>query len=302
MGFDAASDISGRWGNNTGVFPSDDPSNPPALDTLVKASGNSSLRFTIPPNIGSNMGSYFANFSPDLSVQFGANSEFYVQWRQRFSLSFLANAYQGGGGWKQGIVGTGDKPGCSPSTYASGSCYSSCTALEVVVQNSYQRGFPEMYNSCTGSASHGPYNAFEQPYGSSDFKLQNAMPSPFCLYSQGYTSPPSYFPPAGNCFAYFPDEWMTFQVHIKLGAWVNGEFVGSYVQLWVAREGQPSKLVINWGPYNLTADPSSAIGQQYGKIWLLPYNTNKSATVTYPIAYTWYDELIISRNRIADPK
>ncbi len=95
---------------------------------------------------------------------------------------------------------------------------------------------------------------------------------------------------------------MTFQVHIKLGAWVNGEFVGSYVQLWVAREGQPSKLVIDWGPYNLTADPSSAIGQQYGKIWLLPYNTNKSATVTYPIAYTWYDELIISRNRIADPK
>jgi hypothetical protein len=159
-----------------------------------------------------------------------------------------------------------------------------------------------MYNSCTGSASHGPYNAFEEPFGSSDFKLQNAMPSPFCLYSQGNTSPPSYFPPAGNCLAYFPDEWMTFQEHVVLGPWVNGEFQNSHIDLWVAREGQPSVQVFNWGPYNLTADPNSATGQLYGKIWLLPYHTGKDPTVTYPIAYTWYDELIISRNKIADPK
>ncbi len=49
----------------------------------------------------------------------------------------------------------------------------------------YLKNFPVMYNSCTGSASHGPYDAFYEHYGARDFKLQNAMPSPFCLYSQG---------------------------------------------------------------------------------------------------------------------
>jgi hypothetical protein len=41
--------------------------------------------------------------------------------------------------------------------------------------------------------------------------------------------------------------------------------------------------------------------QRFGKIWLLPYHTGKDASVSNPIAYTWYDELVISRNKIADP-
>jgi len=58
--------------------------------------------------------------------------------------------------------------------------------------------------------------------------------------------------------------------------------------------------VIKWGPYNLTAGSPGA-AQKYGKVWLLPYNTSKSSSVTNPISHTWYDELIISRNKIADP-
>ena len=42
--------------------------------------------------------------------------------------------------------------------------------------------------------------------------------------------------------------------------------------------------------------------QRYGKIWLLPYNTGKDPAQVHPTAYTWYDELIISRNKIADPQ
>jgi hypothetical protein len=154
-----------------------------------------------------------------------------------------------------------------------------------------------MYNSCTGSASHGAYHPFNQSYGSFDFKLQNARPSPYCLYSQRQTS---FFPPTGNCFGYFANEWMTFQVRIKTGSRVGNEFTNSYVQLWIARENQPSQLVLDWGPYNLSAGPASE-NQQFGKVWLLPYNTGKSASQSYPTAYTWYDELIISRNKIADP-
>ena len=83
-------------------------------------------------------------------MQFGENSEFYIQWRQRFSPEFLATKFAGGGGWKQVIIGTGDQPGTLST---------SCSALETVVQNLLHRGFPQMYNSCTGSTSHGPYDS-----------------------------------------------------------------------------------------------------------------------------------------------
>jgi len=127
------------------------------------------------------------------------------------------------------------------------------------------------------------------------------MPSPYCLYSQGLTTPTTFFPPAGNCFGYFANEWMTFQVHIMTGPLVNGEFQNSHIDMWMAREGQPSQQVLNFGPYNLTADPT--LNERFGKVWLLPYQTKKDPNAgPYPIAYTWYDELIISRNKIADPK
>jgi hypothetical protein len=298
VGFDSASDFNigsggtgGAYGLNSGIVPPSGTSDytRATRDTTVMASGSSSLRFTIPANSSSDSsGSYFTNFSSDLSTQFGENSDFFIQWRQRFSPEFVATKFAGGGGWNQLIIGTGDVPGTLSS---------SCTALEVVVQNTYTRGLPQMYNSCTGSTSHGPYNPFEEVYGAYDFKLQNGMPSPYCLYSQSSTS---YFAQVGNCFGYVANEWLTFQVEIRTGPRVNDEFTNSYVNLWVARDGKPSQQVIAWGPYNLTAGPA-AENQRFGKLFLLPYNTGKDASVTNPTAYTWYDELIISRNRIADP-
>jgi hypothetical protein len=273
------------------------------LDTSVKASGASSLKFTIPSNSGSDTsGAFFINFSNDLLTQFGENSDFYVQWRQRFSPAFLNTFYAGvnslsANGWKQIIIGTGDKPGCTASSSASGLCYSSCTTLETVVQNTDQSGFAQMYNSCTGSRSHGPYDGFYERFGALDFKLQNARPSPYCLYSQNGVNR---FPPNGNCFGYFPDEWMTFQVKIKTGPRVADEWTNSFVSLWIARANQPSELAINWGPYNLSAG-SVAENQKYGKVWLLPYHTNKDPSQVHPTGFTWYDELIISTTPIADP-
>jgi hypothetical protein len=295
VGFDQPSDISNtQWGANTGIDTGG--ASIPVLDSSMKASGNSSIKFTIPSNSGANTsGSYWANFSTDLSTQFGENSDFYVQWRQRFSPEFLTTIYQGGGGWKQAIIGTGDKSGCTTSNTTN--CYASCTALEVVTQNISHRGFAQMYNSCTGSASHGSYDGFTEPFGTYDFKLQNARPSPYCLYSQ---SGANRFPPNGNCFGYVPNEWMTFQVRIKTGPRVGNEFTNSYVELWIAREGNASEQAFNWGPYNLSAG-SSGDNERFGKVWLLPYNTGKSSSYSHPTAYTWYDELIISRTRIPDP-
>lgn len=298
VGFDSPADFNtgsggtnGAWGQNSGILPPWGTTDytRATRDTAVKASGDGSLRFTIPANSPADTsGSFFTNFSSDLSTQFGAGDEFYVQWRQRFSSEFITTRYAGGGGFKQIDLSTGDQPGRA---------FGTCEAIEVVMNNYYQQGFPVMYDSCTGSASHGPYDPFFEPFGTYDFKLQNARPSPFSLYSQKNTS---YFPPVGNTFGYFADEWMTFQVCLTIGPRVGDEFVGSRVRMWMSREGQPSEPVIDFGPYNLTAgDPAE--DQRFGKIWLLPYNTGKSAAQTYPTAYTWYDELIISRNRIADP-
>lgn len=290
VGFDSLADISG--GGNFGVAPNQSGVKP-AIDTAVKASGSGSLMFTIPSNSGADSsGIYWTNFSPDLLTQFGENSEFYVQWRQRFSPEFITTPYQDSGGWKQIIVGSGDQPG---------KIYSSCSDLETVVQNSLLRGFPQMYNSCSGSASHGPFAPFEQPFvsaaSSSDFKLQNARGAPFCLYSASKVG--TQFPPTGNCFGYFPNEWMTFQVGIKTGPRVGNEWKGSVVSLWIAREGRPSELAFEY-PIALSAgDP--ALDQRFGKVWLLPYQTRKNSSQVHPAAFTWYDELIVSRTRIADP-
>jgi hypothetical protein len=299
VGFDQASDIQGTFGDVSGSLAGDSA---PELDPAAKASGASSIKFTIGSNSGSDSsGSYFTNFSDDLSVQFDGNADFFVQWRQRFSPEFIDTQYEGGGGWKLAIIGVGDRVGCSASSAISidggGNCATSCTELETVVQNTGQRGFAQMYNSCSGSASHGAYDPFEEAFNSYDFKLQNARPDPYCLYSQNGDG---YFPPAGNCFGFFPDEWMTFQVEVKTGPREGDEFKDSQVRLWIAREGQPSELVIDWGPYNLTAgDPAKNL--LYGKVWLLPYHTDKSSAQAHPTGYTWYDELIVSTSRIDDP-
>jgi hypothetical protein len=299
VGFDDPADLEGTFGDNHGILVG---AATPELDPTTKASGASALRFTVPSNSGADTsGSYFTNFSEDLETQFDGDSTFFVQWRQRFTAEQITTFYGGGGGWKQAILGVGDQPGCSASNAINisngGSCASSCTELETVVQNTGQRGFSQMYNSCSGSASHGPYDAFEEPFDAFDFKLQNARPDPYCLYSQSETG---YLPPQGNCFGYSADEWMTFQVEVSTGPREGDEFVDSQVRLWIATQGQPSELVLDWGPYNLTAgDPAQNL--RFGKVWLLPYNTGKSEAQDHPVAYTWYDELIVSTERIADP-
>jgi hypothetical protein len=83
----------------------------------------------------------------------------------------------------------------------------------------------------------------------------------------------------------------------------------------VAREGQPSKLVVDQSPgaatilgikipgtgsgYDLASNNPTA---KYGKLILTPYHTGKDPTQRHPTGYVWYDELIISTSRIPDPQ
>ena len=256
------------------------------VDTTTKASGGGSLRFTIPTHSGANSsGDFWLEFADDLSVQFGEGQEFYVQWRQRFSPEMLTTAYAGGNGWKQIVIGEGSRP--DHKAYA-------CTELQLVVENTYLVGAPRMYHSCgRKDGQFDTLQVYDPKVGA--YVIQNAVGCPH----HKVTSPP--------CFMYKPNQWMTFQIHVKVGTWYKNDkkyHHDSTVQLWMAEEGKPSKLVIDFSPergtgYDLVnLDPQA----KYGKVWLMTYNTNKDANQDHPEAHTWYDELIISRTRIPDPK
>jgi hypothetical protein len=256
------------------------------FDPTTKASGTGSLKFTIPTRSPANSsGDFWLDFADDLSVQFGAGEEFYVQWRQRFSPELLETTYKGGNGWKQMVIGEGDRPG--HKAYA-------CTDIQIVVENTYQVGAPRMYHSCgKKDGQYEPFQVFSQQQQA--WLIQNAVG---CT-NYKVTSPP--------CFKYVANRWMTFQVHVKIGTWYQNDKKyrhDSTIQLWVADEGKPSKLVIDMNSgrgtgYDLVNVEPAA---KYGKIWLMLYNTNKDETQDHPTAYTWYDELILSKTRIPDPK
>lgn len=278
VSFDSASDVDRHIFPN-GAF----RSSVGGWDTKVKASGAGSMRFVIKSQSpAGGAGSWRINFP---KPYFGANSEFYVQWRQRFSRELLETGFKGSAGFKQIIIGPGD-PGFRELP--------SCSEPEIVVQNTYQRGFPQMYHSC------GTFRPFEQKLPDGDLLLQNAAPEPHCLYRE--REDPQ------RCFRYVPDEWMTFQIHVKLGPRGVGTsslegpdirgFVDSTVRMWAAREGQPSVLIHNWEGLVLRETE----GLNYGKVWLLPYQTDKDPSQVHPDAYTWYDELIVSKSRIDDPR
>jgi hypothetical protein len=275
----------------------------PQLDTQVKSSGKGSLRFDIPEKgFDNSSGAFYTNFSPDLSVRFGEGQEFFVQWRQRFSASFLVNKYAAKGGGvtsaKLAIVTAGD---------TAQKKYGSCEAIGVVTA-SWSNKVPISYDSCTGSASHKAYKGMYQPAPKPAFWLiQNGMPKPSCPYG----GPGSWndrtlrgVPP--TCFPYYADEWMTFEQRLKLGHRVGDEWVDSVYQLWVAREGQQPVLVIDWRPgipgyWQLTAG-KAAEDQRFGKVWLTPFMTKRDANaVAAAPATIWYDELLISTQPIAFP-
>lgn len=233
----------------------------PELDCAVAVNG-CSLRFDVPTRSGDGAsGSWFVNFSDDFSVRFGEGEEFYVQWRQRFTPAFLETRYRGGGGWKQAIIGEGDRPGYAPD----GKVVWSCTQLELVVQDSYQRGFAQMYHSC--GAKDGQYQPLQQ-YQAVDYR---------------------------------PDEWMTFQVRVNIGTWYRNDRAyhrDSEIELWVAREGERSSRAVVAHGYDLA---NTRPGAKYGKLWLLPYHTGKDPGQDHPPGRIWYDEVVISRAPIPDP-
>jgi hypothetical protein len=92
-------------------------------------------------------------------------------------------------------------------------------------------------------------------------------------------------------------------------------YKNSVVEFWVARERQPAVLthrqtglVLRRDNYvneatGAGANPvNSAYHAKFGKLWLTNQNTNRSTAEIHPTASMWYDEVIVSRQRIPDPQ
>jgi hypothetical protein len=259
----------------------------PVIDNTVFSNGTGSLKFIIPSGGAQGASGYFyADFTTNIAtpILFGANSNFYVQFRQRFDPVFISTNF-GGDGWKQAIVGTGDVTGSRAFT---------CTDLEVVIENIFYRELPSAYNSCKSGGSPSHALTFADMWTSDSAGthwteagpfIQPGRPSPFCK-----NTPNNQFFTTYNCIGYFPNEWMTFQEHIVLGNLVNGEWQGHFT-LKVARQGQDGVVAIDL-PWNFTSTGTD----KFGKVFLLPFDTNKTGG---PATSTWYDDLIISTQPIA---
>jgi len=166
-------------------------------------------------------------------------------------------------------------------------------------QNAIDKG-PTKINLFERYAMIGAFRIFKPPYGQS---------KPY-----RYINRP--VPPEYPAVCFHPDEWMTFQVGVTLGplgsspSSIEGSdnvegWTNSRVEVWAAREGQSSVKIIDKGGITLRREAGADLNDSegYGKIWFTTFHTGLIADpAERDDAETWYDELIISKSRIPDPK
>lgn len=222
------------------------------------------------------------------------------------------SASQAQGGAKIFDVGTGYNTDLTSNyfNYYSGNDAPSSSRTKLVVQNFGQSHCPHIYNGDNGSSfvggPTGKNAGLYETFGT-DVKVENAMPSPFCLRSVNSAGD---FPiTRPGCFTILPDQWMTFQLGVDI---LNRRSDGGQdawdarVRLWGAYEGQPSQLLIDFntstpGYFPIAAGPLAAL-EKIGKATLFPFMTAKDQHQQHAPLTVWYDELILSTQQIPDPQ
>ena len=277
------------------------------IDTAIKSDGAGALRFSIPPLSASNStGQFLVWFCDDQEAsytgecEFEEHSAFYIQYRQRFGpdyLSFYPNA-----GGSTGVSWSSSDPILRKPNI------SSCG---LNIKQYYYNGVPIITSSC-------PIPLFRQyhtPYGGANYWFQWAPPYETGSATHNVDAGNWQFPypsgvnePSGTiqchygnynepaCLRYVEEEWMTFYWVIKQGTWGGRN---SHVELWASRRpGEPLEQIIDGRNRILTP-------KNDGSVWdMLKLGTSmyaKSASIDHTPVQTWYDELIISSQPIADP-
>ena len=266
----------------SGLYPDANGTIQGAMDTTISASGAGSLKFTVPSLASANASGYWrqlftSNLSdgPTNAKMFGANSTFYLQFRQRFSIEYLTNNWVTGAGaktfWKQDIMSNDN---------------STCGNIELTTVNWNQRRYPTMYSQCGA-------DGFVVNLNNGDYLEEQGDAS-----GNGYNC---HYQTANNtatsCATYPADTWVTFYYKVSIGTWGQPN---STIQAWVSVGGGPYTEFVNMTNHALYEDTPA--GADYDMVTLLTYMTGRSSTANAgPTAYTWYDELIVSGQPIAPP-
>lgn len=278
-------------------------------DQGLKASGNGSLRFAILSSDSASSGNW-ARWLADDQREFLPGDEFFVQFRQYVPGYYATHPFSGGGGWKQAII---SRHASIMNGVSQPQPYGSNQLNEIVIQNTNHRGIVQGYNR----DSAGKYPPWEVSASTAcsgtDFIYQNAVDlgpqnvGTACendraryggLYSY-YQQRPDGFQagspdPLSPGFRYYPDEWLTFLVHVRLGQYGGSSF-DTMVKLYAAREGRPYRLLIDRSNLDLGDGPG------HDALWLLPYNTGRQSDPNRQDTFTNYDEVIVSTDFIPAP-
>lgn len=198
-----------------------------------------------------------------LGARFGEGTALHFQFRQRFSREMLETHYLEGGGWKQFII------------YSAGP---SCTSVQLVAVNYYLRGLPILYAACGEDGLAVEQNDGDHLIQQGDFSCHRRDPQP------------------GACAMYVADKWMTFYFQVNVGHYGKPD---TRVQGWIGDGSGKLRQFIKFP--GLTLNYADDPGEAFDQIQFTPYQTRKDASQVHPVAYTWYDELIVSRQPIVAP-
>ncbi len=299
------------------------------VDRAVVPPGSSaSLRWDLPQGTSERSDNWFISIDK-YSEQIGENDEVWIQWKQRVNSPMATLAFAQLGGrtttWKSLMVSEGMQ---SPMPYSPKRAYYGfqgtntkenntlndvrfCSENEIVMiarhggQSEYK--WPRMYHGCSF------YQPFTTYTGNAYTDMNKGLSNPTsCLYSgsTGNAADPQ------SCFLYKPDTWLTLMVHIKtgpqgtgnssLGGGAQSGFTNSTVEYYGGLPGQPvqllhraSGIVIRRG--NSPGEAGWSPTQKLGVFSWALFMTLKDPAQTHAIAQTWISQIIISRNRIADP-
>lgn len=196
--------------------------------------------------------------------------------------------FPNGEGFKHDIITEGDT-----SSVVAGDCSNSPGEI-VTIQDQNGGAFPILYHNCgfTGGTSAFMQSGYQQVQMggifNSNFLDQDASGCPHYSGRGIPTTDPT-------CWNYVGSEWFTVQVHVKVGTFNNPN---SVMEMWLAHDGQPARLVVNASDAALVNNGGLASGK-YGKIQISAYNTAMSGSLVNTAV--WFDDLMVSTHRIPDP-
>ena len=284
VGFDSAAEV-----ERYATIPSHVPGASISFDaTVPHAEGAGAAKFFVPENTKCGAESCAQQMSGGMVLSFpqgfGQNSDFYLQFRQRWDSRYLSVNF-GGEGWKQAMI------------YQSGG---PCSSLEIMLNDQSYRGYPQANTDCggigfvvgpdgdTNDAMHDP--RLNRP---TDFLYEQGAKRSDTSYNCYRNATPKHGLP--NCAVYKPENWMTFYCHVHVGTFGTNT---SATKCWVAYEGEPLIQYINMT--DMAYHQNSAPSDSFHTIQFTNYDSRARGT-NNPATATWYDSFILSTRPIPAP-